>query len=136
MSITNLRCGDADKFMEPSILDARRNSVATSLFLCIPLGFRVPTHVTLMGCLPVPVLDARVRHSFHDLHLVQVLHFQSTCFPHLYCAQFTTVDMIHQIFETPACCGLERCVAMDDSLCLLLSLSVSSSVSLFLLIVT
>ena len=102
--------------MKPSFLDPPRNSFATSLLLCIPLVFRVSTHLTLMGSLPILCFDERVRHSFHDLHLVQILHSQSTCFPHL-------DPKNSKLLRVAAWNG----VAMDDSLCLLLSLSASSS---------
>ena len=116
--------------MKPSILDPRRNSFATSLLVCLPLVFRVSTHLTLMGSFPVLCLTNEYATRSTTFTLFKYSTSSRRAFRTS--VALNVPPLTSQNFKTPACCGLERCVAVDDSLCLWLSLSASSSVSLFL----
>ena len=56
LSVTSFSRGVADKFVIPSTFDGLRNSFGTNLLLSISLFFRVSTHLTLLGSLPVLAL--------------------------------------------------------------------------------
>ena len=85
---------------------------------------RVCSCASIDGLFASSGFDELVRHSFHDSHLVQILHFQQTCFVHLSRVKFTAVDMI------PVCqnlCALRvglRCGYRWESLSLAVAVTI------------